>query len=365
MPLPISPVASVTINLPGVGSTTSGFNMALIVGPSTIISTGTRVVVYSSLDEMTTAGFATNAAEYLAAVKYFAANGSPSKVAVGVKGSSETWLEAVTACRLANTDWYACYCTGAADADHTAIAAYIEAASPKSVYAVNTSAAGVKNNTTGNVLELLNAAGYNRTLLQFSTVAHAVMSILGYAMSHTNNDASSNYTLKFKPMPGVTAENLTTAELANIENKYGNAYIQRGSNTGFENGTMVSGKFFDEIIGLDKLANDIQINIANYLYQEDSVPQTTDGVKALCTVTAAACQRAVIRGFLAPGIWSNGTVLELKNGDYLDKGYLVLSLPIDDQSDADRQARICPPIYANVKESGSIHSTSIVINVNR
>ena len=70
-------------------------------------------------------------------------------------------------------------------------------------------------------------------------------------------------------------------------------------------------------------------------------------------------------GFIAPGQWNGSACLTLKTGDYLQQGYVVLSEAIDDQDQADRDARKAPPIYVCTKLAGAIESVIIQVNVNR
>ena len=82
-------------------------------------------------------------------------------------------------------------------------------------------------------------------------------------------------------------------------------------------------------------------------------------------VINVACNKYVNTGFIAPGKWNGGEVLNLENGDYLASGYLVQSEPIDSQSQADRDARKAPPIYVCVKLAGAIEFVTIDVYVNR
>lgn len=367
MPLPLNDNVSVVYQLPAVATPRQSFNLGLIVGNSTVISGATRVVVYSSLSEILGAGFTTSSPEYLAAQLYFAASSSPSKVAIGRQTTGESGLQAVQACRAANTDWYGVYVISAGDTDHSAIAAYVEGLSaPTTTYWMQSNAAGVLNNTTGNIFASLSAAKYKRTIGLYSTNTHAIAGVLGYAMGQTSDLASSAYTLKFKRLPGVTAENLTTQQALNISTNNGNFYTTRGTSyVGLENGNVFSGDWFDEIIYGDKLVNAIQLNIADLLYSVTKVAQTEGGVAQLKTVIADACQDFVNIGFIAPGQWNGGSILTLNTGDYLSSGYLILSQSIDSQSQADRDARKAPKIYVAVKLAGAIQSIVIEIDVNR
>jgi len=70
-------------------------------------------------------------------------------------------------------------------------------------------------------------------------------------------------------------------------------------------------------------------------------------------------------GFIAPGVWNGGEVLNLTNGTTLDAGYIVMAEAVADQSQADRDARKAPPIYVCIKTAGAIHYVTIAVNVNR
>ncbi len=58
-------------------------------------------------------------------------------------------------------------------------------------------------------------------------------------------------------------------------------------------------------------------------------------------------------------------MLNLEDGTYLTNGYLVQAEDVDDQSQADRDARKSPPIYASVKLAGALEFVTIEVYVNR
>jgi len=356
---------NVSVNLPAIGVTAQSFNVGLIVGQSTVISPTTRVAVYSSLAEMATAGFSLSSPEYLAATLYFGQTPKPTKLCVGRRDTGETPVQALQACRNASGQWYMAYDSTATDSDQAAVAAYVETlTSPFSQYILNSNTAAIRNGTAGNLFLALEALGYRRTSGIFSSTPHAAASVMGYAMGQTSNFANSNYTLKFKQLPGVTPEDLTESQVANIENASGNVYVNRGAAM-YEQGQTFSGQFFDEVIGLDMIANSMAINAINALLRAPSLPQTEGGMAILRGVIGQACEAAVTRGFLAPGLWTGQPILSLNTGDPMAAGYVIMSDAISDQSDTDRATRVAPPIYACVKEAGAIHSTTIALNVNR
>lgn len=368
MPLAVNFV-TVTVNLPGVGVTSQSFNTGLIVGTSTIITATERLRLYTSLAAMLTDGFSNSSPEYLAAQFYFGQNPQPTQLYVGRRDltASETSLAALQACRSTSGGWYMAYDTSAVDGDQAANAAYFETlTAPFSQYIVQSSTTAIKSGTAGNLFLTLQAANYKRTSGFFSTTLYAAASVMGYAMGQTSNNANSNYTLKFKTLPGVTDEStLTETQVSAIENANGNVYVKRGGANGYEQGKNFNGQFFDEVIGLDILANSCGVNVQNILTSTPSVPQTESGVSLIKAGVIQACNDAVVRGFLAEGTWDQPTVFGIKTGQTLPNGFAVVSAPISTQSKTDRAARICPPIYACIKEAGAIHSTGIQINVNR
>lgn len=367
MPLAVNFV-TVTVNLPGVGVTTQSFNTGLIVGTSTIITATERLRLYTSLAAMLTDGFSNSSPEYLAAQFYFGQNPQPTQLYVGRRDltASETSLAALQACRATSGGWYQAFDTSAVDGDQAANAAYFETlTAPFSQYIVQSSTTAIKSGTAGNLFLTLQAANYKRTSGFFSTTLYAAASVMGYAMGQTSNNVNSNYTLKFKTLPGVTAETLTETQVSAIENANGNVYIARGGSSIYEQGKNFNGQFFDEVIGLDILANSCGVNVQNILTSTPAVPQTESGVSLIKAGVVQACNDAYLRGFLAEGIWDQAPVYGIQTGQVLPNGFAVVNAPISTQSKTDRAARICPPIYACIKEAGAIHSTSIVVNVNR
>ena len=133
----------------------------------------------------------------------------------------------------------------------------------------------------------------------------------------------------------------------------------------FESGVMANGTWFDEMINLDMLANNMQLSIMDLLKSTNKIPQTESGVTQIKLAIKPDLDKMVTTGFLAPGVWNGPPILTLATGDTLPDGYIILSEAIADQSQADRDARIAPPIYTPLKLAGAIHSVVLQIDVNR
>jgi hypothetical protein len=218
---------------------------------------------------------------------------------------------------------------------------------------------------TGSLLLSLQALGYTSTMVQYSTTADAVAAIMGYAMGANTGAANSAYTLFGKSEIGVTPEALTASQVATLKAANGNVYINRGTSYNlFEQGVMVGGQHFDVTLGLDQLANAIQIAIMNLIVGSTKVPQTEGGMALLFSAIDTPCRSAVNSGFLGTGTWTAAPILDLATGDSV-QGYRILANSMASQSAGDRAARKAPPIYVPIKLAGAIENIVLTLSVNQ
>lgn len=355
----------------------SSFNQALIIGNTNVISVSDRLKLYESAAEVLE-DFALTDPEYIAANIYFSQSPAPDKLWIGRQdsGSGETLVEALQACREASTEWYIAICLGAEYADHVACAAYIETATPSSVYAYTTSDADCLTGTASppDIFTYLKSLGYSRSIGQYATTQtavypnniYAIVAIMGYACGQNSGLANSAFTLKFKQETGIAIEPLSSSNINVIEGNNGNLYLEYANYyTIFEQGRMANGTFFDERINLDMFTNNLQLTIMDLLYQNPKIPQTDAGVTQLIQACNEACDEAVRIGFLGPGTWTGPNILNLKYDDPLPAGYLVQAEALSTQTQADREARKSVPLYIAIKESGAVHSVLVGVYVNR
>lgn len=367
--LPLNEVVDVNVSVGPVSKVRTSFNLGLIVGKSEIIDVTTRVKSYSKLADMTADKWTEDHPEYLAAQIYFSQTPKPTKVVVGRWNSanSETAVQAVTACREANSEWYACTVCGATKTEIEAVSKYIDSCDPASAYFATTADTDVLSGEEGNILETLKKNNVHRTLSQYSTKTEdAVAAIMGFAMAANTQANNSAYTLKFKQEAGVATEDLTATQLTIIKNNNGNVYVNRGSVYNmFENGVTADGTPFDEILGLDVLTNNIQAAALNSLQSNSKIAQTDDGIALLINNLTAALEKSRTTGFITGGTWNAASILTVNTGDELPRGYKIIADSIANQTQADREARKAPPIYILVKLAGAIEYVSINLYVNR
>ena len=148
--LNLNTVVDVIVEVSPASAPREEFNQMLIIGNSKLVSpdeliipTSERVRQYTDIDSMLSDGFVDTDPEYLAAAIYFSQTPAPQIVWIGCCDTynSETIVEAVEACRAINADWYQVNvdCLSPTSSDIKAVAAYIENATPSSVFAYTTS----------------------------------------------------------------------------------------------------------------------------------------------------------------------------------------------------------------------------------
>ena len=370
--LPLEPVINIIVNLAARSAVRKAFDLALLIGETDVITPEERIKVYSGISEMLEDGFTLDDRLYKAAALIFGQAKKPQRVAVGCISVPETPVGAMQACREANGEWYVgIFCAEVTTAEHLAVAEYIEAIKPNTLYGYTTSDVAVTTNADGNIFAAMKAKNYRRSFGQYSSKhPDAICAIVGWAMGAMTGTAGSAYTLAYKTEVGVETENsigvFSSSAVNAIKANNGNVYINRGSYYDiFEEGTMADGTWFDEMIFLDKYQNDMQLSLMDLLYQNNKIAQTEPGMTQLIDAVKEVCQDMNRVGFIESGVWKAADILNLKKGDTLPGGYFIQSEPVDDQSQADRDARKAPPIYVSLKLAGAIHHVTVQVDVNR
>jgi hypothetical protein len=181
----------------------------------------------------------------------------------------------------------------------------------------------------------------------------------------------------FKPVAGVAPEPLTPTQVNAITGTVNRSspglnanccLLYQGSYTWFQSALMASGLFFDELLNLDMLASAIQYAGIALLVSVPSLPITEQGMTLMKNVVANCCAQSQTIGFIAPsGVWQ-GTAIGSGNqsvqpGQALPNGFFVYSPPVSSLSQAQRSARIMPPISVALIEAQSGHSLSVTVDV--
>jgi hypothetical protein len=327
---------------------------------------------------------------------YSVANGllttaqSPStgiNLKVNITAIGETPLQAITACRVANPNWYTVMSTTADDSDDVAIVAYAQTAVPAMQYLYGTTSLSSLQGTTGNVFSLIKAENYGRGNGIYTSTSnvpqppapnnvYAAAAVMGVGMGLNTGAPNSAFTLAAKTLVGIQTTVLTQAQInvfagtpglgfgnnGNSYNNYANSYDF------YYQGVNGNGLNFATVLGLDMLAADAQISVLNVLQSLPSIPQTDAGQSLILNAVRGACSRAVTRGFVAGGVWNGPTLLPgtsqaLVPGTALPTGYWVSSASFVTQQSGDRALFKSMPVYVAVVLAGTQQSFTIGINV--
>lgn len=285
--------------------------------------------------------------------------------------AAETALAGATALADASGQWYGLVFAASTmpdDAAITAVAGFIEGATPSRILGVTTSDTGVLDaEDDTDIASVLSGLAYRRSCVVYSANPYAAASLLGRAFSVDFAANRSTITLMFKQLPGVTSELLTETQAQTLKAKRCNVFVAYANDTAIvQYGVMSGDAYLDEQHGLDWLADAMQAALWNLLYtSKRKVPQTESGQHELVNAVSAVLADAINNGLVAPGTWNADGFGQLARGDFLAEGFYVYSAPIDGQAQEDREARIAPPIQVAVKLAGAIHEVDCQIDVNR
>jgi Protein of unknown function (DUF3383) len=301
-------------------------------------------------------------------------SGAGTGLEVDITAVGETAVTSVENCRAANSIWYSCMVTDAVTADHEAIAAYTQGATPPTFYYGGTSDAAVLNNSSGNLAATLKSDAYSNIAIIYSTTqggaapqnAYAAAALMGSVMGQNTGLPNSYFTEWGKVLTGVMAEPLTSFQVTTITGNNCNVYVGYVNvYTIVQPGITPSGLYIDQVLNRAILAANIQYAVMNLLISSPAVPQTDPGETQLIHAVNNACAAAVTLGYLAPGVYQGvNSILGLDPGDPLPAGYLSQAYPYSTQSQSAHAARQAMPIYTVVNEAGAVQSVTIGVIVN-
>ena len=324
--------------------------------------TGERFVITSATTG-TSSTVATTDTGTLSSLMGFA--GSATSVA-GV--AAESLASAITALLDYNTWYMVCVAPDASDDSIVEAAGLIEAASPSRMIGFTTQNSTEIDSTASSTLgSRLKGLGYNRTILVYSSDSPVAAASVFVRMATINFEGSNTtLTLKFKQLPGVTAENLRSSQAEALKSHNVNAFCAYQNDTSIlQEGITSGGWFIDETHGLDWLQNRVETDLWNLLYTSKKVGQDESGATAIVSCVNKSLEQGVTNGLIAPGVWNGDAFGALESGDTLSTGYYVYIQPFDEQSQSDREARKAPPIQIAVKLKGAVHFINVTITVNR
>jgi hypothetical protein len=207
-------------------------------------------------------------------------------------------VEDLVAVRDVNDEWYALHLTNPSQDVIEAAAAYIETLSR--IMITSTADDEVYNSgVTTDVMSELSSSSYDKTATLYHPDAYNTYPGAGWAGVNLPEDPGS-VTWKFtENISGVAVTSLTTTEIANIEAKNGNTYVEIGGIAITQQGIMASGEFIDITRGIHFMEARLQENIYGRLANAKKVPFTDAGIGLIESEVWGVLRTSINQGILA------------------------------------------------------------------
>jgi hypothetical protein len=318
--------------------------------------------------------FGTTSATYKMALAVFAQspnilNGDGYLVVIPFASSSET-LDVAINRTSSLVQYFGILSTKDYDAEEIADAAAVVQTMNKMMFVVSNDASDIA--AAGSFNDIAEA-GYDKTrclaYLSDTTLDAKVMAAAyaGRALSTAFEGSNTTSTMHLKDLVGITADPTMTQTQLNLCQDCGaDAYVNiAGVAKTFTSG--VNG-FFDQVYNRCWFLGALEVAGFNALAKVSTkIPQTEPGMTLLKGAYRLICEQAVRNGYIAPGVWNSADRfgdVEAMLRNIEEVGYYIYSLPVNLQSQTDREARKAPLIQIAIKEAGAIHSTSVIVYIN-
>ena len=368
--LSINPIVRVVVNTVRASASPSAFDTGLLLVKDSAFTEERRLQAYSSAEDaaarLAALGFAADSEPCLAAAAYFAASPPPGRLLVSCFPASETEVTALSAVLDQTSAFYGVFVPDSlTKAEALALAEAAEGSAKPMVLFLPVTGTPAEAVSSSGLLKALHDGGYRRTVPFYCGTLSDTAALMGTAMGLELSHPDSAFSLCYKQVSGAEPSDLTESQADALKALGGNVYLVRGyTHRLLEKGTAASGARYDEVLYLDRIADDLQ-NAAVTLLAEnpDRLPQTDDATAQFINRFTAVLTDYSDRGVLAPALWRGAAVGPLAPGDPVENGFALWADSYDDQSDADRAAHKAVPVQCAMTLAGSIESIVITVNV--
>ena len=364
--LSLSPIVQVNVNISTPVIAGTAFSTGLILAPtSATLTEDQQLQLFTSAADMRTAGFQATDPAYLAAVAYFAASPAPDRVYVAQYANNSSAEAAYQNVMNRTDDFYGVFlCESTAAKISAFLEAFVSSPGRNVLFLSATGSVSSAIAASGIIKKAYNT-GSSRVLTVYGSDMYAGAALMGTAMGLSRVYEKAFFALCYQQVPGMLPAALTEGEISSIKGLNGNVYITRGvSRNLLENGSVVSGRRFDEVLALDRIAADLQeAAVALLTAGSGRLPQTDETSAVFINRFSAVLSEYAAAGTLATGPWRGRSVGRLSPGDVIENGFLMWAESYDIQSDEDRAARKAMPIHVALCLSGSVETLLIDVDV--
>lgn len=197
----------------------------------------------------------------------------------------------------------------------------------------------------------------------------AIGAYASIALSSNYEGSDTALTMNLKTLTGLVPDTHLSQTYYNLAKQYGVDIY--GSTEGLSvTYSFSNGDYTDEAVNTLWMKKAFIVAGFNYLRQTTTkIPQTEAGMEGLKNAYRQVCEQAVRNGVIGTGLqWNNS--IPFGNGDDFQaniekQGYYIYSLPIAQQSQAEREQRKAPVVQIAIKLSGAIHSSDLIVNIQK
>lgn len=161
------------------------------------------------------------------------------------------------------------------------------------------------------------------------------------------NKEVGSTTWKFKELAGITPENLTTQEMAGINNTHAIAYVRVSGHNRTSEGWVLSGEYIDSLHGILWVQTNIESSLEDLLQSNDKIPYDNEGISLLRAKVTQILQEAHEREIIA-------------TDDETGRGvYKVNAAPKSSQTKQDISKRHYEGLSFTFETSSAVHSVTV------
>ena len=368
--LSINNVARVVVNTIRASLSPSSFDTGLLLVQDSNYADARRLQTYLSATEaaagLIALGFGITSEPYKAAIKYFASSPSPGRLLVSCYPMGEDLRTAMDNVLDRTAAIYGVMIIDALTPDNwLALAQHVESLPVPLMLFVPVMGTVASAIAEDGILDKLHRAQIKRALPFYCAAASDCAAVMGTAMGLELSHKGSAFALCYKMINGVVPSDLSQSEVESLKAQNCNVYVARGfTHFLLENGTVANGQRYDEVLYLDKIADDLQNAAVSLLAENpDKLSQTDDSTAQFMNRFSSILMGYTDRGILASAMWRGMDTGPIVNGDVVENGFALWADSYDDQSEADRAAHKAVPVQVALCLAGSIESIVITVNV--
>lgn len=232
-------------------------------------------------------------------------------------------------------DWYALLSVSTNQGDIISAARRLNSEIKIGTFLSDSSA--IKTTSTTDIASICKNAGFSRSSITYHQSRNEFLDSAWTSQQLAENPGQSVWALK--TLEGITVSPLNSSEIANIQDKNCNVYVEVGGSGTTSKGVMMNGVPIEVTRDIDYVQLKIQEDFVSFFKKTKKVPYTQAGVDKTISVLDFVLKRMVNQGILAT--------------------YTITKPKLTDISTNDKANNILPDVYFEAVLAGSLKKVII------